>query len=118
MRQGGQDRNLEWRGLQEQGKKAREAIIEATSVRFRPILMTNLALIVGLLPIALGSGAGAEWKNGLGWVLIGGLASSMFLSMIIVPVLYTLLDKLVKRNKKPSVQNELTIKEMLETTAN
>lgn len=105
-------------GLQEQGKKAREAIIEATSVRFRPILMTNLALIVGLLPIALGSGAGAEWKNGLGWVLIGGLASSMFLSMIIVPVLYTLLDKLVKRNKKPSVQNELTIKEMLETTAN
>jgi len=100
-------------GLQEQGKKAREAIIEATSVRFRPILMTNLALIVGLLPIALGSGAGAEWKNGLGWVLIGGLASSMFLSMIIVPVLYTLLDKLVKKTKKTYVPKELVKEKIL-----
>jgi len=100
-------------GLQEQGKKAREAIIEATSVRFRPILMTNLALIVGLLPIALGSGAGAEWKNGLGWVLIGGLASSMFLSMIIVPVLYTLLDKLVKRTKKTFVPKDLVVEKTL-----
>ena len=100
-------------GLQEQGKKAREAIIEATSVRFRPILMTNLALIVGLLPIALGSGAGAEWKNGLGWVLIGGLASSMFLSMIIVPVLYTILDKLVKRTKKTFVPKDLVVEKTL-----
>jgi len=92
---------------QELGKKAKDAIIEATSVRFRPILMTNLALIVGLLPIALGSGAGAEWKNGLGWVLIGGLTSSMFLSMIIVPVLYVILDKLVKRTKKEVITSEL-----------
>jgi hydrophobic/amphiphilic exporter-1 (mainly G- bacteria), HAE1 family len=91
--------------LQEKGKKTVEAIIEATSVRFRPILMTNLALIVGLMPIALASGAGAEWKNGLGWVLIGGLASSMFLSFIIVPVLYVILDRLVKKHKKESVQN-------------
>jgi len=92
---------------QELGKKAKDAIVEATSVRFRPILMTNLALIVGLLPIALGSGAGAEWKNGLGWVLIGGLTSSMFLSMIIVPVLYVILDKLVKRTKKEVITSEL-----------
>lgn len=84
-------------GAQEKGKKAVDAILEATSVRFRPIVMTNLALIVGMLPIALGSGAGAEWKNGLGWVLIGGLASSMFLSFIIVPVLYVIIDKLVKK---------------------
>ena len=86
--------------VQESGKKAYIAILEATNVRFRPILMTNLALIVGLLPIALGSGAGSEWKNGLGWVLIGGLASSMFLSLIVVPVLYVLLDKIVKHTKK------------------
>jgi hydrophobic/amphiphilic exporter-1 (mainly G- bacteria), HAE1 family len=105
-------------GLQDKGKKAKEAIIEATSVRFRPILMTNLALIVGLLPIALGSGAGAEWKNGLGWVLIGGLASSMFLSMIIVPVLYILLDKLVKKTKKTDVQTGFVAQEVLETAAN
>jgi len=104
--------------MQEKGKKVVEAITEATSVRFRPILMTNLALIVGLLPIALGTGPGAEWKNGLGWVIIGGLISSMFLSLIIVPVLYVIFDKLVKRNKKPSAQNELAIKEMLETAVN
>lgn len=84
---------------QEEGKDVIHAITEATSVRFRPILMTNLALIVGLLPIALASGAGAEWKNGLGWVLIGGLTSSMFLSFIIVPVIYVILDKLVKKFK-------------------
>ena len=92
---------------QKEGKHPIKAIIEATSVRFRPILMTNLALIVGLLPIALGSGAVAEWKNGLGWVLIGGLTSSMFLSMIIVPVLYILLDKLVKKTPKDSTHSEL-----------
>jgi hydrophobic/amphiphilic exporter-1 (mainly G- bacteria), HAE1 family len=91
---------------QDEGKKAIEAITEATSVRFRPILMTNLALIIGLLPIALGSGAGAEWKNGLGWVLIGGLVSSMFLSFIIVPVLYSIFDRLVKRNQKGKVHEE------------
>ena len=85
--------------LQEQGKNVIYAITEATSVRFRPILMTNLALIVGLLPIALASGAGAEWKNGLGWVLVGGLSSSMILSFIVVPVIYVILDKLVKRSK-------------------
>jgi len=101
-------------GMQEKGKKVIEAITEATSVRFRPILMTNLALIVGLMPIALGTGAGAEWKNGLGWVIIGGLISSMFLSLIIVPVLYVIFDKLVKRHKNPDVQKELEVQEVLE----
>jgi HAE1 family hydrophobic/amphiphilic exporter-1 len=90
--------------LQEEGKNVIIAITEATSVRFRPILMTNLALIVGLLPIALASGAGSEWKTGLGWVLIGGLTSSMFLSFLIVPVIYVILDKVVKKFKKPLMQ--------------
>ncbi|HEY9125018.1 MAG TPA: efflux RND transporter permease subunit [Bacteroidales bacterium] len=96
-------------GAQEKGKKAFDAIIEATSVRFRPIVMTNLALIVGMLPIALGSGAGAEWKNGLGWVLIGGLTSSMLLSFIIVPVLYVTLDKWIKRFKKNNTPEESSL---------
>jgi HAE1 family hydrophobic/amphiphilic exporter-1 len=59
--------------------------------------MTNMALIVGMLPIALASGPGAEWKSSLGWVLIGGLISSLFLSLIIAPVLFVILDKLVIR---------------------
>jgi len=105
-------------GLQEKGKKVVESITEATAVRFRPILMTNLALIVGLLPIALASGAGAEWKNGLGWVLIGGLASSMFLSFIIVPVLYVILDRLVKKEEKRGIQNTIISEIQLEKVAN
>lgn len=91
---------------QEEGMKAIDAIREATAVRFRPILMTNLALIVGLLPIALASGAGAEWKTGLGWVLIGGLSVSMILSFIVVPVFYMIMDKFVKKGKKKA-QTEL-----------
>jgi HAE1 family hydrophobic/amphiphilic exporter-1 len=105
-------------GLREKGKKAFIAITEATNVRFRPILMTNLALIVGLLPIALGAGAGAEWKNGLGWVLIGGLACSMILSLIIVPVLYVILDRFVKRDNIKAVQQELVFHKELEIKEN
>lgn len=86
--------------MQKSGHNAIESIKEATSVRFRPILMTNLALIVGLLPLALATGPGAEWKTGLGWVLVGGLTSSMFLSLLVVPVIYILLDKVVHKFKK------------------
>lgn len=86
--------------MQQKGKSAAISIIQATNTRFRPIVMTNLALIVGMLPIALASGAGAEWKNGLGWVLIGGLISSMILSFLIVPVLYVIIDKIIKKFRK------------------
>ena len=92
--------------LRDQGKKATEAAIEATRLRFRPILMTNLALIVGMLPIALASGPGAEWKSSLGWVLIGGLTSSLLLSLIVVPVLFVVFDRFVKR--KPAEESVLT----------
>lgn len=81
------------------GKKVYDAIVEATSMRFRPILMTNLSLIFGLLPLALSNGPGAEWKSGIGWVLIGGLTSSMFLSLIIIPVIYVLVSKLLKKDQ-------------------
>lgn len=100
-------------GLQEKGESPAKAVLDATSVRFRPILMTNLALIVGLLPIALASGAGAEWKNGLGWVLIGGLSSSMILSFIIVPVLYVILDRFVKKDSKQFESTKSVAKEQL-----
>jgi len=100
--------------MQEDGKGVVQAITEATSVRFRPILMTNLALIVGLMPIALAAGAGAEWKNGLGWVLVGGLSSSMFLSLLVVPVIYVILDKLVKKHNKRNTKKELTEQETAE----
>ena len=100
------------------GIKVYDAIVEATSLRFRPILMTNLALIFGLLPLALSSGAGAEWKSGIGWVLIGGLTSSMFLSLIVIPVIYVLISKLLKRDKKNEAKKlklEYKIEETIES---
>jgi len=72
---------------------AREAVIEAVKVRFKPIVMTNLTMIIGLFPIALARGAGAEWKNGMAWALIGGLSSSMILTFIVIPVVYQLFDR-------------------------
>ncbi|GHU09235.1 multidrug ABC transporter [Alphaproteobacteria bacterium] len=64
------------------------ALIEAGKVRLRPILMTTFAMIFGMLPIALASGNGAELKNGMAWVIIGGLTSSMLLTLVVVPVVY------------------------------
>jgi HAE1 family hydrophobic/amphiphilic exporter-1 len=81
----------------EKGMELKAALIEATRQRFRPILMTTAATVIGMLPIALATGAGAEWKNGLAWVMIGGLISSMFLTLIVVPVVYYLMDKMLAK---------------------
>jgi hydrophobe/amphiphile efflux-1 (HAE1) family protein len=79
--------------LRQDGMELKEALIEATKLRFRPILMTNITMVIGLMPIALAQGAGSEWKNGLAWALIGGLSSSMFLTLIIVPVIYYMVER-------------------------
>ncbi len=70
----------------------REALIEAGTVRLRPILMTTFAMILGMLPVALGWGAGAELRSSMGVVLVGGLITSTFLTLIIVPLVYLLVD--------------------------
>jgi HAE1 family hydrophobic/amphiphilic exporter-1 len=77
---------------QEQGLSTYEALLEAGQLRLRPIVMTTVAMVVGMLPIAIGSGSGGEWKSGLGWALIGGLTSSMFLTLVLVPVVYSKFD--------------------------
>lgn len=80
--------------LREQGLEVKEALIEAGKERLRPILMTTLAMILGMLPIALASGEGSEIKNGMAWVIIGGLTSSMLLTLFIVPVMYYIITKI------------------------
>ena len=75
-----------------EGNRIIRSILDAGSLRVRPIIIATVAVIVGMLPVALAKGAGAEWKNGLAWVLIGGLLSSMFLTIILVPVLYYIVD--------------------------
>ena len=79
--------------LKEKGMSTNEALLEATKERLRPVLMTTIAMVVGMLPVALATGAGAAWKNGLAWSIIGGLISSMFLTLIVVPVVYQLVDR-------------------------
>ncbi|EDM35709.1 cation efflux protein [Pedobacter sp. BAL39] len=96
--------------MKAEGKSTHEALILANHARLRPILMTTIAMVIGMLPIALASGAGAEWKNGLAWVIIGGLTSSLFLTLIVVPVMYQVFDGMLERfgfNKKGKTMEEL-----------
>jgi HAE1 family hydrophobic/amphiphilic exporter-1 len=79
------------------GHNTTDALILAGKVRMRPILMTTFSMIFGMLPIALATGAGSEWKNGMAWALIGGLTSSLFLTLIVVPVVYQIMDKIKER---------------------
>jgi len=78
--------------LKEEGKSTYDALVESGKIRLRPILMTTIAMVFGMLPIALATGAGAEWKNGLAWALVGGLTSSMILTLVVVPVAYYIVD--------------------------
>nr|WP_293296843.1 efflux RND transporter permease subunit [Allomuricauda sp.] len=69
------------------------ALIKAGKTRLRPIMMTTLAMVFGMLPIATSTAAGSEWKNGLAWVIIGGLTSSLCLTLFVVPMAYYTIDR-------------------------
>lgn len=90
----------------EQGLTVYEALLEAAQSRLRPILMTTLTMIFGMLPIALSTASGSEWKSGLAWALIGGLTSSLFLTLLVIPVVYMKVDEWKEKVpaffKKPS----------------
>lgn len=73
------------------------ALLEAGRIRLRPILMTTLTMVFGMMPIALSTGQASELKSGLGWVLIGGLTSSLLLTLLLVPVIYLKMDSLLRR---------------------
>ena len=77
-----------------EGKPTREAVQAAGKERLRPILMTTIAMVIGMVPIAIATGAGAEWKNALAWVIIGGLLSSLLLTIYVVPAAYEMVDNM------------------------
>jgi HAE1 family hydrophobic/amphiphilic exporter-1 len=83
--------------LIKQGKELQEALIEAGRERLRPIIMTTLAMVFGMLPLAIASGAGAELKNGMAWVIIGGLISSLVLTLVLVPCIYFTAETLKRK---------------------
>ncbi|BAZ11310.1 acriflavin resistance protein [Calothrix sp. NIES-4071] len=85
--------------LRREGASRSAAILEAGPVRFRPIIMTTVATILGMVPIALGIGAGSELRSPMAVAIAGGLISSTVLSLIVVPVLYTILDDWFKRKQ-------------------
>jgi len=87
----------------EHGKSPREAIFEASMLRFRPILMTTLAAMLGALPMLLGTGTGSELRRPLGLAIIGGLTVSQVLTLFTTPVIYLFFDRLARRfGRRPS----------------
>ncbi|NJO26470.1 MAG: efflux RND transporter permease subunit [Richelia sp. SL_2_1] len=106
----------------EQGKKQRQALIDAGLSRLRPILMTSLSTIAGTFPLALGLGAGAEVRQSMGVAVIGGFSTSTLLTLVVVPVLFTYIDNLQywilnivkygfgKKPRRPIIQEDQTVK--------
>jgi HAE1 family hydrophobic/amphiphilic exporter-1 len=83
--------------LREKGSDSRAAMLGAGPVRLRPVLMTTFSTVFGMVPIAVSTSDGSEFRNALGILIIGGLLSSMFLTLLVVPVVYTLVDDLRSR---------------------
>jgi multidrug efflux pump len=75
--------------LQEQGRSVKDAVIEAAVLRLRPILMTTGATVLGAVPLAIASGAGAESRQQIGWVIVGGMTLGTLLTLFVVPAFYT-----------------------------
>jgi len=84
----------------ELGYSTYDALVAANHARFRPILMTTIAMVIGMLPIAMAQGDGSDFNRGLAIVIIGGLISSLFLTLIIVPVVYAIFDGIGRRFRK------------------
>ncbi|GEL71964.1 efflux RND transporter permease subunit [Myxococcus virescens] len=86
--------------LREEGKTATEALLQAAPVRLRPILMTTIAMIAGMIPVAVAKGDGAETRAPMAITIIGGLVTSTFLTLGVVPVVYSLMDQLTEKFKR------------------
>lgn len=78
------------------GMAVAEALVEAVRLRTRPILMTALSTIIGMIPVAVASGSSAELRNGIGWVIIGGMTLSTMLTLVVVPVVYRIFHRKLK----------------------
>ena len=87
--------------LRGQGKEAAEAVIEAATLRLRPILMTTGAMVLGALPLALATGAGAEARQPIGWVIVGGLALGTVFTLYVIPTAYLLITGRRRRAPAP-----------------
>ena len=94
--------------LMKRGLGLREALIESGSTRLRPIVMTSMTMIVGMLPLAISSGSSSEIKSGMAILLIGGLVTSTIISPILLPVSYTLIDEARRRGAERVARRKAT----------
>jgi multidrug efflux pump len=88
--------------LRDRGMGAAEAVVEAATLRLRPILMTTGAMVLGALPLALAMGAGAEARQAIGWVIVGGLLLGTLFTLFVIPTAYLLLVR--RRARTPFLQ--------------
>jgi multidrug efflux pump len=98
--------------LQSQGRSVKDAVIEAAALRLRPILMTTGATVLGALPLALATGAGAESRSQIGWVIVGGMTLGTLLTLFVVPMFYTVFARgHVQKTapEAPAPSNEISI---------
>ncbi len=94
--------------LRKRGMRVHDAVLQAASIRFRPIIMTTAAMIFGMLPLSLGFAEGGEWRQAIGTVIIGGLLSSLILTLFLVPMIYdTWIGALERRADRRAVRVEL-----------
>ncbi|MDO8280270.1 MAG: efflux RND transporter permease subunit, partial [Burkholderiaceae bacterium] len=93
--------------LREQGVEMIEALVKAASQRLRPILMTTGAMVLGAVPLAMATGAGAESRTQIGWVIVGGMSLGTLLTVFVVPTMYTLFarSKVPGANKAQAVES-------------
>jgi multidrug efflux pump len=90
--------------LQDQGRAVQDAIIEAATLRLRPILMTTGATVLGAIPLAIAFGAGAESRQQLGWVIVGGMTFGTLLTLFVIPTVYSYLGKRLFKQIEPDTQ--------------
>jgi multidrug efflux pump len=90
------------RELHAEGRSALEAAIEAAQMRMRPIVMTSMAFVLGVLPLALASGAGSASQNAIGTGVIGGMLTSTFVATFMIPMFYVVVVSKLARKKRPS----------------
>ena len=95
--------------LREEGHDMFESVIQASVLRLRPILMTTGAMVLGVIPLALATGAGAESRQQIGWVLVGGLTLGTFLTLFVVPVAYTLIANRSIRGKPKGENSKIEL---------
>jgi len=88
--------------LREGGKPILEAAVEAGRLRFRAVLMTGLSFVLGVVPLVLATGAGAESRKSLGYAVLGGMVASVILATILVPIFYAMMQKMREAAKAPN----------------